>query len=81
MSPGQDSVDRYLAEHETPIDRTIRLIREDERAKLLADLRAKVAALRDEAMDHDRATGDPTFAMAIIAYQTVLTLLDGSSDE
>jgi hypothetical protein len=65
------------------------LIRADEMEATAADiigrsrqsrqqLRAKVEALRDEAMDHAR-NGDQT-ATAIIAYQTVLALLDGSSD-
>ena len=52
------------------------------RAVVLAmdGLHDKVLALRDEAMDHERATGDPTFATAIIAYQTVLGLLVGSNE-
>lgn len=66
MSPGQDSVDRYLAEHETPIDRSVRLIREDERAKI----RAKVEALRAQASYEE-----------LYIYDKMLALLDGGSDD
>lgn len=44
------------------------------------DLHAQVEALRDEAMDHYRDTGEPTFATSIVAYQTVLGLLKGGDD-
>lgn len=48
------------------------------RADALADLHAKVETLRDEAIEHAR-NGDQT-ATAIVAYQTVLALIDGSSE-
>ena len=32
-------------------------------------------------MDHERATGEPTFATAIVSHQAVLALFDGGSDE